>query len=53
VLTALRGRGIVVSDADRQRILSEKAPERLERWLERAIVVASVAEVLDEPSRAA
>jgi hypothetical protein len=53
VLTALRVRGIVVYDADRQRILSEKAPERLERWLERAIVVASVAEVLDEPSRAA
>jgi hypothetical protein len=53
VLTALRVRGVVVSDADRERILSEKTPERLDRWLERAIVAASVAEVLDEPSRAA
>ena len=53
VLTALRVRGIVVSDADRERILSEKTQERLERWLERAIVAASVAEVLTEPSQAA
>jgi hypothetical protein len=53
VLTALRVRGIVVSDADRQRILSEKTLERLERWLERAIVAGSVAEVLTEPSQAA
>ena len=49
VLTALRVRGIVVSDADRERILSEKTQERLERWLERAIV----AEVLTEPIQAA
>ena len=53
VLTALRVRGIVVSDADRERIQAEKDPARLERWLERAILATSVAEVLDEPSRAA
>lgn len=53
VLTALRVRGITVSDALRERILAEKDPARLERWLERAIVATSIAEVLDEPSRAA
>ncbi|AUX48729.1 uncharacterized protein SOCE26_102700 [Sorangium cellulosum] len=47
VLTALRVRGIAVPDVARERILAEKDPETLERWLERAIVAASVAEVLD------
>jgi hypothetical protein len=50
VLTALRVRGIAVPDAAREQILAEKAPGRLERWLERAILAASVAEVLEEPS---
>src|SRR5580704_8965045 len=45
VLTVLRVRGIVVSDADRERILAEKAPACLERWLERAVHAASLAEV--------
>jgi predicted transposase YdaD len=53
VLTVLRARGIVVSDADRERILAEKAPACLERWLERAVHAASLAEVIAEPSRAA
>jgi len=53
VLTALRVRGIAVPDAARERILAEKDPARLERWLERAILAASVAEVFDEPIRAA
>jgi hypothetical protein len=53
VLTALRVRGIAVPDAVRERILAEKDPARLERWHERAILAASAAEVLDEPSRAA
>ena len=53
VLTVLRVRGIVVADAARERILAEMDPERLERWHERAILAASVAEVLDEPGRAA
>jgi hypothetical protein len=50
VLTALRVRGVTAPDAARERILAEKDPERLERWLERAILAASVADVLDEPS---
>jgi hypothetical protein len=49
VLTVLRVRGIEVSDAVRERILAQKDPERLERWLEKAIVATSVAAVLDEP----
>ncbi|KYF72283.1 hypothetical protein BE15_45545 [Sorangium cellulosum] len=47
VLTVLRVRSIVVPDAARERILAEKDPETLERWLERATVAASLAEVLD------
>ncbi|WP_437634452.1 hypothetical protein [Sorangium sp. So ce854] len=47
VLTALRVRGIAVPDAARERILAEKDPETLERWLERAVVAPSLAEVLD------
>ncbi|WP_437302274.1 hypothetical protein [Sorangium sp. So ce388] len=47
VLTTLRVRGIAVPDAARERILAEKDPETLERWHERAIVAASLAEMLD------
>jgi hypothetical protein len=50
VLTALRVRGIAVPDAAHERILAQKDPSLLERWLERAIVAASLAEVLDEAS---
>jgi hypothetical protein len=50
VLTVLRSRGIAVPRTARQRILAQKDPKRLERWLERASVAASVAEVIDEPS---
>jgi hypothetical protein len=50
VLTVLRVRGIVVPDVARERILAQKDPERLELWHERAIVAASIAEVIDEPS---
>jgi hypothetical protein len=50
VLTALRVRGMVVPDVARERILAEKDLERLERWHERAILVASVSEVIDEPT---
>jgi hypothetical protein len=53
VLTALRVRGIPVPDAVRERIQAEKDPARLERWHERAIVAASITEVLDEPPVAA
>ncbi|HEY4563980.1 MAG TPA: hypothetical protein VIJ36_13445 [Thermoanaerobaculia bacterium] len=50
LLTVLRARGLAVPDAARERILSQKDPERLQRWLEKAVVAASVAAVLDEPS---
>ena len=50
VLTALRVRGLAVPDDMRERILGEKDPERLQRWLEKAIVASSIAEVVDEPS---
>jgi hypothetical protein len=50
VLTVLRARGLAAKDADRERILAQKDPERLERWLEKAAVAASVTAVLDEPN---
>ncbi|WP_437295541.1 hypothetical protein [Sorangium sp. So ce426] len=50
MLIALRGRGIAGPDVARERILAEKNPETLERWLEWAVVAASLAEVLDDPS---
>jgi flagellar biosynthesis/type III secretory pathway protein FliH len=50
VLAVLRVRGLVVSDAARERVLAEREPARLERWHERAILAASIADVLDEPS---
>jgi hypothetical protein len=50
LLTALRVRGIAVPDDARERILAQKDPSHLERWLERAIVATSFVEVLDEPS---
>ena len=52
VLTVLRVRGILVSDVDRDRILAEKDPARLERWHERAILATSVAGMMEEPRRA-
>jgi hypothetical protein len=53
VLTVLRARGVAVPDAARERILAEKDPAQLERWLERAIFAGSIAEVFDEASQAA
>ena len=50
LLTVLRARGIAVPDAVRERILAQKDPERLERWLEKAAVASSVTAVLDEPN---
>jgi hypothetical protein len=49
VLTALRVRGMAVPEGVRERILAEKDRARLERWLERAILAASVFEVIDNP----
>jgi hypothetical protein len=53
LLAALRARGIAVPDAARERILSELDTERLERWVERAVVAHSLDEVLDEAGHAA
>ena len=50
VVTSLRVRGIAVPESARERILAQQDAVCLERWLERAIVAASLSEVLDEPS---
>jgi len=50
VLMVLGVRGLVIPEVERERILAQKDPERLERWLAKAVVAASVAEVIDEPS---
>ena len=50
LLTVLRARGLAVPDAVRERILAQKDPEQLERWLEKAAVAASVTAVLDDPN---
>ncbi len=50
LLTVLDVRGIVVPEATRQRILAEKDLDLLQRWLKRAILAPSLAEILDEPS---
>lgn len=48
VLTVLRVRGIAVSDDVRARITAERDVERLENWLERATLAASLEEVFGE-----
>jgi hypothetical protein len=50
VLTVLGVRGIAVPDAARERVLTQKDPSLLERWLAKAVVAASVGEVIDDPS---
>jgi predicted transposase YdaD len=50
LLAVLRARGLAVPDAVRERILAQKEPERLRRWLEKAVVADSVAAVIDEPN---
>jgi hypothetical protein len=50
VLTVLRVRGIAVPDAVRRQIQAERDLARLERWLERAIMARSLAEVIDDVS---
>jgi predicted transposase YdaD len=53
VLAVLRVRGIAVTEGVRERIQTEKDPARLERWLEKAAVATSGAEVIDDPGQAA
>lgn len=50
LLALLRARGFAVSEAARERILAQKDPERLERWVQKAAVATSLDEILDEPS---
>ncbi len=50
LLTVLRARGVAVPDGARERILGEKDRQRLDLWLEKAAVAASIADVLDDPS---
>ena len=50
LLTVLQARSIALPEAAREKILAQKDPERLERWLEKAAVAPSIAEVLDDPS---
>jgi hypothetical protein len=50
LLTVLRARGIPVPDAAQQRIQAERDLARLERWIERASVASSIAEVIDDAS---
>jgi hypothetical protein len=48
VLTVLRARGIAVPDGARQRIQSQRDPEQLERWLEKASVATSIGDVIPD-----
>lgn len=48
LLTVLQGRGIAVPEAARGRILAEKDPARLTRWLERAGVATSIDDLLGD-----
>jgi hypothetical protein len=48
LLAVFRARGFAVPDAVRERILAQQDPERLERWLERAVVASSLDSALDE-----
>ena len=50
LLTVLRVRGFKVPDPLRERILAERDPERLERWLEKAAIATSVTALLDDPN---
>jgi len=50
LLAVLRARGIPVPDSAQEHILAQKDPERLERWIEKALVAASIAAVIDEPN---
>lgn len=49
VLGVLAARGVPVDRSARERILAERDPARLERWIARAVVCASVAELFVEP----
>ena len=48
--TALEARSRKLQDLSSPRILAEKDPALLERWLEKAAVASSAIEVIDDPS---
>jgi Uma2 family endonuclease len=50
LLTVLKTRDINMPKSGRARILAQKDAERLERWLEKAIVAGSLDDVLGEPT---
>jgi len=50
VLTVLEVRGMTVPDAARERILAQKDPEQLQRWLKKGSVATSLDDVLEERS---
>jgi len=49
VLGVLVGRGVAVDREARERILAERDPARLDRWLARAVVCGSATELFVEP----
>jgi hypothetical protein len=49
ILRVLEARGVAVNAAQREEILACRDLARLDRWLSRAVVAASSAEVLSEP----
>lgn len=48
----LQHRGVKVPRDDRARVLAERDLARLERWIRRASVAATVGEILDEDGQA-
>jgi hypothetical protein len=48
VIAVLRSRGISVPDAARKRILAQKDPQRLQQWLDKAVIATSVEDVIGQ-----
>jgi|GEM_PF-3165196 len=48
VIRVLLRRGLALSDAEKETILSTQDLATLENWLDRAVVVESTAELFDE-----
>jgi len=49
LITVLTARGVVLDDVDRTRLLGERDPGRLDRWIARATTCETLAELDDEP----
>ena len=48
LLTMLQVRGITVPDAARERILAQKDSAQIKRWIEKATVASTIADVIDD-----